>query len=137
MDAFMNTEDESHSTRLVNLFKPPTELIFQGDLDDARKQARNSKKYLLITVFDPSEFSCLALNRDLFNDEDVQNLIKEHFLFLYLYADSDEGKRHLMFYPIQNFPYIGILDPLTGERLKQWNVGLTPLEFQSESKVFF
>jgi hypothetical protein len=33
---------------------------------------------------------------------------------MYLEADSSEGKRHSAFYPIENYPYIAIIDPITG-----------------------
>ena len=41
-------------------------------------------------------------------------MIKESFIFFYWDADSSEGKRHSAFYPIQNYPYIAIIDPITG-----------------------
>jgi hypothetical protein len=37
-------------------------------------------------------------------------------------ADSSEGKRHTTFYPIDNYPYIGIIDPLTGLFLSIWTM---------------
>jgi hypothetical protein len=46
--------------------------------------------------------------------KDVKTLIKDSFVFLYLEADSSEGKRHSAFYPIDNYPYIAIIDPITG-----------------------
>jgi hypothetical protein len=120
---FSNPIEDEEDNKLSNLFKAPSQLIFKGHLDAARNHAKNSKKFLLVTIVDPGEFACLALNRDLWADEgiqflglkkDVRTLIKDSFVFLYLEADSSEGKRHSAFYPIDNYPYIAIVDPITG-----------------------
>lgn len=128
----VDSDHDERETKLSNLFRAPSQMVFAGTLDSARSTAKNSKKFLLITIVDPGEFTCLALNRDLWADQDVKTLIKENFIFLYLESDSSEGKRHSAFYPIDNYPYIAIIDPITGERLIKWNIPLTPIEFQSE-----
>jgi UBX domain-containing protein 7 len=42
---------------------------------------------------------------------------------------SEQGKQHKTFYPIKNFPYVAIIDPLTGERVQQWNIVIEPGDF--------
>jgi hypothetical protein len=48
-------------------------------------------------------------------------------------VDSEQGQQHATFYPIKKHPYIAIIDPLTGERVKQWNTAVSPAEFISSS----
>lgn len=43
--------------------------------------------------------------------------------------NSQEGQSHLNFYPITHFPYVSIIDTLTGERVKVWNNAVTVSEF--------
>ena len=43
--------------RLSVIFKPPMDIIFTGGLDDGRMTAKNTKKWLLITVVDSPLYS--------------------------------------------------------------------------------
>jgi hypothetical protein len=52
-------------------------------------------------------------------------------------SKSADGERHATFYPIASYPYVAIIDPATGERLKIWSHAITPLEFQSDGGSFF
>lgn len=145
-------------TRLSTLFKPPIDLVFPGDFGAAREEAKSKKKWILITVIDKDEFACLVLNRDLWPDADVKSLVKENFVFLYvcyvccillLYVSifsssanikmdskSADGQRHATFYPIDSYPYVAIIDPTTGERVKTWSHAVSPLEFQSDGVCY-
>ena len=78
--SFVHTLQTSY--RFSILWQSRTGISFSLILQ-ARTEAKNSKKWILITVTDRAEFGCLALNRDLWSDEDVKDLIKEHFIFLY------------------------------------------------------
>jgi hypothetical protein len=64
-----NLNEKDEENKLSNLFKSPSQIMFNGTLDAARNEAKNSKKFLLVTVVDTGEFSCLALNRDLWADQ--------------------------------------------------------------------
>lgn len=46
--------------------------------------------------------------------------------------DSREGIEFKSFYPVNEFPYVGILDPRTGEQMKQLDKALTVDEFSTE-----
>jgi Thioredoxin-like len=43
--------------------------------------AKDTKRWLLVNLQRDSEFSCHALNRDVWRDELVENLIREGFVF--------------------------------------------------------
>ncbi|KAJ3068920.1 hypothetical protein HK102_007036, partial [Quaeritorhiza haematococci] len=128
---------DSKSSRLADLFRPPFDLMFQGgDFDTARGVARSENKWIMITISEPSEFACQVMNRDLWKDEGVKEVVREQFVFIYYGSESPEGKRHITYYPITSYPYVAIIDPLTSERVKTWNVAMSPGEFLQEVTEF-
>ncbi|KAJ8324710.1 hypothetical protein BDV3_004874 [Batrachochytrium dendrobatidis] len=130
-----NTSD-SRQDRLAILFQPPLDIMFQGSFDEARNLARKTGKWLMVAIHDPSEFACQAMNRDLWRNPTVKDLVRENFVFVQFGSQSSEGKMHINFYPIENYPYIGIIDPLTGERIKLWRVQIDPSAFMVEVVEF-
>ena len=67
---------------LADMFAPPRHLICNaGGFDGARASAKDSKRWLLVNIQRDNEFSCHALNRDVWRDELVENLIGEGFVF--------------------------------------------------------
>jgi hypothetical protein len=72
----------SEPPRLSNMFAPPTHLMHKvGGFQGARAMAKDSKRWLLVNIQSDSEFSSHALNRDVWRDELVENLIREGFIF--------------------------------------------------------
>jgi hypothetical protein len=91
-DAKENMDDEedddadekpkSNIARLADMFSPPEHLIFkEGGFEGARNMAKDNKRWLLVNIQRDSEFSCHALNRDVWRDELVENLVREGFIF--------------------------------------------------------
>ena len=66
---------------LEELFKPPIDIIFKGDLQTARDSAISAKKWLLVNIQDAGEFQCQVLNRDVWSNEAVKTILREHFIF--------------------------------------------------------
>ena len=68
--------------RLADMFAPPTHLMYTaGGFQGARAVAKDSKRWLLVNIQKDSEFSSHALNRDVWRDELVENLVREGFIF--------------------------------------------------------
>ena len=65
-------------------------------------------------VQDAEEFQCQVLNRDLWSNQGVKSIVREHFVFWQQYKESDEAVRYMTFYKISDWPYIAIIDPRTG-----------------------
>jgi hypothetical protein len=57
------------------------------------------------------------LNRDLWRDDTVKEIIKANFVFLQVYFDTVDGKKLIHYYNISTYPFIAILDPRTGEKV--------------------
>jgi hypothetical protein len=74
----------------------------------------------MVNVQNTEVFACQVLNRDVWSNPAVKQLVKEHFIFWQVYHSTRDGQRYMQFYPINTFPYIAILDPRTGEQLKTW-----------------
>jgi UBX domain-containing protein 7 len=67
---------------LADMFAPPLHLLHSaGGFQGARSMAKDTKRWLLVNIQRDSEFSSHALNRDVWRDELVENLIREGFIF--------------------------------------------------------
>ncbi|KAG2178326.1 hypothetical protein INT44_001476 [Umbelopsis vinacea] len=139
--------------RLADLFRPPFDIMYQGDFENvsarrykasqspsarvyglihfhqARNHAKENQKWLLVNIQDPTEFSCQVMNRDLWSEQAVKDVIKESFVFLQYGHESAEGKRYLTFYSIDSYPHVAIIDARTGERVKSWNTQMSASDF--------
>ncbi|KAI9311591.1 hypothetical protein BX666DRAFT_1996662 [Dichotomocladium elegans] len=122
--------------RLADLFRPPFDIMYKGGFEDARTTAREQSKWLLINIQDPGEFTCQILNRDLWSDTTIKEIIRESFIFLQYAKESAEGKRYLTYYPIQKYPHIAAIDARTGERVHTWESVLTPSDFMMKVTEF-
>jgi len=105
---------------LEELFKPPIDVMFKGDFQSARDSASFAKKWLLVNIQDACEFQCQVLNRDVWSNEAVKIILREHFVFWQQYKESEEAQRYVTFYPVTEWPYVAILDPRTGELMVTW-----------------
>ncbi|KAI8820167.1 thioredoxin-like protein [Fimicolochytrium jonesii] len=125
------------NSRLAEMFRPPTSIMHvSNSTQQARDFAKMRKKWLIITLNEPTFFPCQVLNRDLWKDPSVLTLIKEHFVFVYWVASSPPGLEHRNLYPFEEFPYIAIIDPITGERMKSWNTAVEPKDFMQDALTF-
>ena len=100
---------------LEELFKPPIDIIFKGDLQTARDSATSAKKWLLVNIQDACEFQCQVLNRDVWSNEAVKTILREHFIFwqvskkvFCLFAVSSKVKSVPVYRPLAYFSDIFI-----------------------------
>jgi len=112
---------QSKKKTLEELFKPPLDLMHQGDWQSARDTASSSGRWLLVNIQDSREFQCQVLNRDLWSNPAVKSIVGEHFVFWQQYKESDEAERYMTFYQIDKWPYVSVIDPRTGENMVTWN----------------
>ena len=68
------------SKRLEDLFRPPCDILFLGSFMEARDHAKTLNRWLLVNVQNPQEFSCQVLNRDVWPNEHIQEIVKDHFI---------------------------------------------------------
>lgn len=110
----------SRPRNLQECFRPPLDLMFRGSLGSAREAGTVKNKWILVDVQNNNELSCLNLNRDLWTNPTVKDIVKAHFIFWKVYHDSSEGTKFVQFYHVTRFPHVSIIDPRTGELVKSW-----------------
>ncbi|XP_019922275.3 UBX domain-containing protein 7 isoform X2 [Magallana gigas] len=114
---------------LEDLFRPPIDITFKGTFASAREAGTTLKKYVMVNVQNVKEFVCQALNRDVWSHDGVKAIVKDHFVFWQVYHDSEEGGKFKQFYRVEEYPYIAIIDPRTGENMVTWNRELDAMTF--------
>jgi hypothetical protein len=66
---------------LSTMFAPPTHLMHRaGGFLGARNFAKDARRWLLVNIQSDADFACHALNRDVWRDELVENLVREGFI---------------------------------------------------------
>ncbi|KAJ2778460.1 UBX domain protein Ubx2 [Coemansia javaensis] len=108
-------ESSSRRSRLADLFKPPFELMRAASLASARQLAEREAKWVLINLQDLSEFRCQALNRDVWSQETVREVVRAGYVFFQLPIDNAEGVRVATMYAADAYPFIAAVHPKTGE----------------------
>ena len=113
--------------------------------DEVRTLGKEGKRWIMVNLQDMKYFQCQALNRDIWKDEAVRTLIKDHFVFLQYDKDFADADEYLTFYfPDQghenpdNYPHVSIIDPRTGEQVKVWSGAPFPsaADFHAELAEF-
>ncbi|CAD6503866.1 BgTH12-05610 [Blumeria graminis f. sp. triticale] len=118
--------ETSKAARLAELFRPPFELMRQVPWNIARDQGKEEEKWMLVNVQDQSIFDCQQLNRDIWKNDGIKEIIKENFIFVQYSKDDPRGAQYIQYY-FQNkdsgaaYPHIAIVDPRTGEQVKVWS----------------
>lgn len=120
------SEASSKAAKLAELFRPPFEIMNQLDWDSARDKGKEEMKWILVNVQDPSIFDCQSLNRDIWKDPGIKELVKENFIFMQYSKDDPRGMQYINYYfPLRDsdaaYPHIAIVDPRTGEQVKVWS----------------
>lgn len=111
-----------HEAKLSALFKPPDDLIYVGPMNDmsfdaALAHALKEHKWLLINIQQGDEFSSHQLNRDVWNEIHIHELVRKHFIFCQPNHNTTSGIRYRNLYQPPSIPTIAIIDPITKQRM--------------------
>ena len=115
--------DPKHKPKtLADIYRPPTDMCFQGTFDQLRQAGREQGRWLLVNIQSPTEFASQQLNADTWRDETLKMIISASFLFWQQYFDRPEGEKYCRYYLANQpqLPHIGLLDPVTGQLIKSW-----------------
>ena len=80
MQSTTNNAASKKRATLSELYRPPLELIFQGNFTEAKEAGSTLKKWLLVNVQDAREFSSHILNRDVWHNARVKTVVQSSFL---------------------------------------------------------
>ncbi|KAI0974621.1 hypothetical protein F4678DRAFT_486402 [Xylaria arbuscula] len=118
----------SRAALLRDLFRPPHDLLSDATWDEARDEGKEEKKWIMVNLQDLEIFQCQVLNRDVWKDERIKALVKEHFIFLQYDKNELRAQSYTQLYlpngaheNSDNFPHVSIIDPRTGEQVKVWS----------------
>jgi hypothetical protein len=94
--------------------------------DSARDEGKENGKWILVNIQDNSIFDCQSLNRDIWKDPGIKDVVKENFIFMQYSKDDPRGNQYVQYYFPQKdsdaaYPHIAIVDPRTGEQVKVWS----------------
>ena len=117
----ISLDNSPPSHHLTSLFQPPANLIFRGTYSEVKANAKNNAKWLLVNIQDSQEFASHMLNRDVWADDIVQNVVQSEFLFWQQYRNAEEGRKFIQLYHVATFPYVAIIDARTGQEMVHWN----------------
>jgi hypothetical protein len=117
-------QPDSHERRakmqkLEQMYRPPVEITFVGEFNDAIRLAERSGKWLLVNVQDAKDFRCQMLNRDTWSSEALRNLVVENFVFWQPDVSHPHGEYYARFYPVNEYPHIAVIDPATRARFPE------------------
>ncbi|CAD5234415.1 unnamed protein product [Bursaphelenchus xylophilus] len=103
---------------LMEIFRPPIDIISRHKWDPLLMLAQKKSMWILVNLQDSTEFASQVLNRDVWSNVTLKELIKVNFLFWQMYRDSAEGHRIASYYSVTEFPAVFIVDPRTGEMVQ-------------------
>lgn len=119
-DPFTANADSPRAEALASLFRPPTHLLYNGSFNEAIQAGQRQSRWILVNMQRTDDFSSLALNRDVWSDPTVQEIIRVHFLFWQRDERVEDAERYRRFYRYSSTPHVAIIDPRTSERVRVW-----------------
>lgn len=112
------SHNNSQQPSLSTMFAQPTHLMHRaGGFLGAKNFAKDARRWLLVNVQSDDDFACHALNRDVWRDELVENLVREGFVLWQTMSASNEGQTYVARYKVAGYPHLAIIDPRTGSLL--------------------
>ncbi|KAL7540505.1 hypothetical protein ACHAXR_010170 [Thalassiosira sp. AJA248-18] len=113
-----NYNDSSDDDDIDTMFAQPTHLMHRaGGFLGAKNFAKDARRWLLVNIQSDDDFACHALNRDVWRDELVENLVREGFILWQAMSNSNEGQTYITRYKVRGYPHLAIIDPRTGSLL--------------------
>ena len=120
----------SKADQLANLYKRPTEIMHNGTFYEARHEAKDTDKWLLVNIQKEGEFACQTLNRDVWADEFIKEIIACHFVFWQQQDGTSEAKTYGERYHVNNYPHVAIINPRTSQSFFSRDDGRTYTKIQ-------
>mmetsp|Transcript_40746 Transcript_40746/g.110182 ORF Transcript_40746/g.110182 Transcript_40746/m.110182 type:complete len:451 (-) Transcript_40746:166-1518(-) len=86
------------------------------------EKAKGEAKWVLVNIQQAEVFASHTLNRDVWSDDTIRDVVQGSFLFWQRDDKSTEGDQFCQFYQCgHQLPHICVIDPRTGRRVKAWD----------------
>lgn len=103
------------------LFAPPS-YNEASSYYEAIEKAKAAGKWILVNIQQAEVFASHKLNRDVWSDDTIQDIIEGSFIFWQRDDKSTEGVQFCQYYSCgHQLPHICIIDPRTKRRVKNWD----------------
>lgn len=119
-DPFVQSDGTTRGDGLANLFRHPTHLNFSDTFENAMTAGQRQSKWLLVNIQRSDIFASLVMNRDVWSDPHVEEVLQAHFIFWQRDERTPDGQRYKQFYRFDQPPHVALVDPRSGERLRVW-----------------
>lgn len=104
-----------------NLFSPP-EYNEQTAYYQVKEKALQESKFILVNIQQAEVFHSHKLNRDVWSDDTIKEIIQGSFLFWQRDDKSAEGDSFCKLHSCgHQLPHICVIDPRTGRRMQSWD----------------
>lgn len=84
--------------------------FFEGSLEEAKKEAKQNKKYLFVDVYATWCGPCKLLKRNTFSDAEVGTYFNENFVSKMVDGERGEGLELVRKHPIAGYPTMFVFD---------------------------
>lgn len=95
---------------LADLYKSP-EYKFSGTLQEACRLAEQQNKAVIVNIQSVQVFDSHLLNRDVWKDTVIKQMIDHNFILCQWDAVDSEGSKYIQFYNCYSLPHLAILNP--------------------------
>lgn len=86
------------------------------------EKAKSEGKWLLVNIQQAEVFASHQLNRDVWSDDTIMDVVQGNFLFWQRDDKSTEGDQFCQYHQCgHQLPHICVVDPRTGRKLKGWD----------------
>ncbi|ETW30352.1 hypothetical protein PFFCH_02221 [Plasmodium falciparum FCH/4] len=102
---YNNTNKKSNKSKIQlgdtfqKLFSPPESLICSLSFEEVRKKSKQENKFILVNIQN-TEFESLRLNRDIWNNDVIQQIIKTSFILWLRYEYDQDAALFMNTYKI-------------------------------------
>ncbi|CAE6970969.1 PUX7 [Symbiodinium natans] len=114
-------EQMGEGKAINKLFAPP-EYNEGSSYYDTIEKAKAEGKWVLVNIQQAEVFASHTLNRDVWSDDTIKDIITGSFLFWQRDDKSAEGDQFCHYHQCgHQLPHICVIDPRTGRRVKNWD----------------
>jgi hypothetical protein len=118
------------------LFAPPS-YNDQSPFFQVIEKGKAEGKWVLVNIQQAEVFASHTLNRDVWNDDTIKDVVQGSFLFWQRDDKSTEGDQFCQYYQCgHQLPHICVIDPRTGRLVKNWD-GRKWTELHAASEYLF
>lgn len=100
------------------MFAPPTDLLTPGSFDQAKMRAEREGKWLLANLQRGDDFASHVLNRNIWTNDHVKEVVRANFSVFQVDARTEEGRMVTSYYRVEDFPVVLVIEPATGQLMK-------------------